>query len=98
MGRLPTKSTRTDTLFPTTRPFRALAGRPSVGRCVLETDKPGKVRLYRRGGFEVVAEQPMLGVTNWFMQRHPARTAPGSGPGRYPAPVRTLQDTQGDAP
>ena len=37
----------------------------------LETDKPENVRLYRRGGFEVVAEQPVLGVTNWFMQRHP---------------------------
>ena len=35
----------------------------------LETDKPDNVRLYRRGGFEVVAEQPVLGVTNWFMQR-----------------------------
>lgn len=35
----------------------------------LETDKPENVRLYRRGGFEVVAEEPILGVTNWFMQR-----------------------------
>lgn len=35
----------------------------------LETDKPENVRLYRRGGFEVVAEQRILGVTNWFMQR-----------------------------
>src|SRR5690606_34410529 len=35
----------------------------------LETDKPENVRLYRRGGFEVVAEQPVLGVTNWFMVR-----------------------------
>lgn len=39
----------------------------------LETDKPDNVRLYRRGGFEVVAEQPVLGVTNWFMQRQPTR-------------------------
>ena len=37
----------------------------------LETDKPENVRLYRRGGFEVVAEQQVLGVTNWFMQRQP---------------------------
>ena len=36
----------------------------------LETDKPENVRLYRRGGFEVVAERPVLGVTNWFMVRH----------------------------
>lgn len=35
----------------------------------LETDKPENVRLYRRGGFEVVAERQVLGVTNWFMQR-----------------------------
>jgi len=40
----------------------------SVG--YLETDKPENVRLYLRGGFEVVAEQPVLGVTNWFMVRH----------------------------
>jgi len=37
----------------------------------LETDKPENVRLYRRGGFEVVAEQSVLGVPNWFMLRHP---------------------------
>lgn len=36
----------------------------------LETDKPENVRLYRRGGFEVVAERQVLGVTNWFMLRH----------------------------
>lgn len=36
----------------------------------LETDKPENVRLYRRGGFEVIAEQPLLGVSNWFMVRH----------------------------
>lgn len=37
----------------------------------LETDKRRNVCLYRRGGFEVIAEQPVLGVTNWFMLRHP---------------------------
>lgn len=37
----------------------------------LETDKHMNVRLYRRGGFEVVAERPVLGVTNWFMLRPP---------------------------
>ena len=42
----------------------------------LETDKPENVRLYRRGGFEVVAEQPVLGVANWFMQRQPRRPRP----------------------
>lgn len=37
----------------------------------LETDKLDNVRLYERGGFEVVAEQQVLGVTNWFMLRQP---------------------------
>lgn len=37
----------------------------------LETDKPENVRLYRRGGFEVIAGEPVLGVDNWFMQRQP---------------------------
>lgn len=37
----------------------------------LETDKLMNVRLYRRSGFEVIAERPVLGVTNWFMLRDP---------------------------
>lgn len=37
----------------------------------LETDKDANVRLYRRGGFEVVVEQSVLGVDNWFMLRYP---------------------------
>lgn len=41
------------------------------GTGYLETDKPRNVQLYRRGGFEVIAEQPVLGVTNWFMVRPP---------------------------
>lgn len=43
--------------------------RQAVG--YLETDKDSNVRLYRRGGFEVIAERPVLGVPNWFMLRHP---------------------------
>lgn len=43
----------------------------------LETDKHTNVRLYRRGGFEVVAEQPVLGVPNWFMLRHPQLSTTG---------------------
>lgn len=39
----------------------------------LETDKPENVRLYRRGGFEVVATQSVLGVPNWFMLRQARR-------------------------
>ncbi len=42
----------------------------------LETDKPGNVRLYRRGGFEVVATCRVLGVANWFMLRRPVLLAP----------------------
>lgn len=37
----------------------------------LETDKEANVRLYRRGGFEVIAAQRVLGVHNWFMLRQP---------------------------
>lgn len=37
----------------------------------LETDKYANVRLYRRSGFEVIAERSVLGVTNWFMLRRP---------------------------
>ena len=37
----------------------------------LETDKEANVLLYRRGGFEVMAKQSVLGVSNWFMLRYP---------------------------
>ena len=39
----------------------------------LETDKPINVRFYQRFGFEVVGEQDVLDVPNWFMLRRPAR-------------------------
>ncbi|MGO8863540.1 MAG: GNAT family N-acetyltransferase [Acidimicrobiales bacterium] len=35
----------------------------------LETDSEAKVRLYKRFGFEVVQEQQVIGVPNWFMVR-----------------------------
>ena len=35
----------------------------------LETDKPINVRFYERFGFEVVGEEDVLGVPNWFMLR-----------------------------
>jgi predicted N-acetyltransferase YhbS len=35
----------------------------------LETDKPINVRFYERFGFEVVGEEEVLGVPNWFMLR-----------------------------
>jgi ribosomal protein S18 acetylase RimI-like enzyme len=37
----------------------------------LETDKPENVRFYERFGFQVVGEEPVLGVPNWFMRREP---------------------------
>ena len=38
----------------------------------LETDKPENVRFYERFGFEVIGEQPVIAVPNWFMRRPPA--------------------------
>ncbi len=35
----------------------------------LETDKAENVGFYERFGYEVVAEDPVLGVPNWFMRR-----------------------------
>jgi GNAT superfamily N-acetyltransferase len=35
----------------------------------LETDKPENVRFYERFGFEVIDEEPVIGVPNWFMRR-----------------------------
>ena len=37
----------------------------------LETDDAGNVDFYKRFGFEVVAEQTVLGIPNWFMLRQP---------------------------
>jgi len=37
----------------------------------LETDKPENVRFYQRYGFQVVGEQQVIGVPNWFMSRRP---------------------------
>jgi GNAT superfamily N-acetyltransferase len=36
----------------------------------LETDRPENVAFYARFGFEVVSEEPVLGVRNFFMRRH----------------------------
>jgi ribosomal protein S18 acetylase RimI-like enzyme len=35
----------------------------------LETDKPENVRFYERFGFEVVGEEGVIGVPNWYMAR-----------------------------
>jgi ribosomal protein S18 acetylase RimI-like enzyme len=39
----------------------------------LETDKEINLRFYEKFGFEVVGEEEVLGVPNWFMIRHPAQ-------------------------
>jgi ribosomal protein S18 acetylase RimI-like enzyme len=39
----------------------------------LETDKKINVRFYERFGFEVVGEEEVLGVPNWFMLRQPKK-------------------------
>jgi ribosomal protein S18 acetylase RimI-like enzyme len=37
----------------------------------LETDKAENVRFYGRFGFEVIGEEAVIGVPNWFMRRAP---------------------------
>ena len=39
----------------------------------LETDKPENVRFYERFGFEVVGEEEVIGVPNWYMLRRPEK-------------------------
>jgi ribosomal protein S18 acetylase RimI-like enzyme len=47
---------------------RRIDGHRSAG--YLETDKPGNVIFYKRFGFYVVDEHPVLGIMNWFMVRN----------------------------
>jgi ribosomal protein S18 acetylase RimI-like enzyme len=35
----------------------------------LETDKSINVRFYERFGFEIVGEEQVIGVPNWYMAR-----------------------------
>jgi len=44
----------------------------------LETDKQINVRFYERFGFEVVGEEEVLGVRNWFMTRRAENRVQGS--------------------
>jgi GNAT superfamily N-acetyltransferase len=41
----------------------------------LETDKPENVPFYDRFGFEVISEDDVIGVRNWFMRRPPPGAA-----------------------
>ena len=52
---------------------RRLDGAREVG--YLETDKPENVRFYERFGFEVIGEETVIGVPNWFMRREPRADA-----------------------
>ena len=49
----------------------------------LETDKPENVRFYERFGFEIVGEEEVIGVPNWYMARRPEarRGRQGAGEG-----------------
>ena len=40
----------------------------------LETDKPENVRFYERFGFEVIGEEEVLDVPNWYMLRRPGHS------------------------
>ena len=55
----------------------------------LETDKAINVRFYERFGFEVVGEQEVVGLPNWYMLR-PARGGNASS-----WKIRNLGDTPG---
>jgi catechol 2,3-dioxygenase-like lactoylglutathione lyase family enzyme/ribosomal protein S18 acetylase RimI-like enzyme len=45
----------------------------------LEIDKDVNVHIYERQGFEVVAEEMVLGVPNWYMMRTPESAARSRG-------------------
>ena len=44
----------------------------------LETEKPQNVALYSRFGYEVIEENELLGVPNWFMWREAGALAPAT--------------------
>jgi ribosomal protein S18 acetylase RimI-like enzyme len=44
-----------------------------VALSYLETDRSENVGFYQRFGFSVVAKAEVLGITNWFMSRLPAK-------------------------
>jgi ribosomal protein S18 acetylase RimI-like enzyme len=44
----------------------------------LETDKEINVRFYERFGFEVIGEEEVLGVRNWYMYRRARKRDQGS--------------------
>jgi ribosomal protein S18 acetylase RimI-like enzyme len=60
--------------------LRAFCDAMDRGRFVawLETDKRENVGFYERYGFVTAAEEPVLGVPNWFMLRRPAPERPAA--------------------
>jgi GNAT superfamily N-acetyltransferase len=42
----------------------------------LETDKAINVRFYQKLGYQIMADAPVLGTTNWFMKRVASRQSP----------------------
>lgn len=61
--------------------LRVFCAQMDAGRenAYLETDMRRNVGFFRRFGFEVIAEHPVLGATNWFMIRRPDSGADLSG-------------------
>jgi ribosomal protein S18 acetylase RimI-like enzyme len=56
---------------------RQLDAASAVG--YLETDRPQNVGFYERFGYQVVGDDTVLGVANWYMRRPPQLGAPGRG-------------------
>jgi GNAT superfamily N-acetyltransferase len=53
----------------------------------LETDKPENVIFYKRFGFDVIDEHPVLGIMNWFMVRN---AAPVTSVGSKSHPIKNM--------
>jgi catechol 2,3-dioxygenase-like lactoylglutathione lyase family enzyme len=58
----------------------------------LETDKPENVTFYEKFGFAVTSDEPVLGVTSWYMTRQPQlASARRNGNAGAPAVRRVLE-------
>jgi hypothetical protein len=42
---------------------------PADATSYLETDQTTNVRFYQRFGYQVVGQEPVLGITTWSMER-----------------------------
>ena len=59
----------------------------------LETDKAINVRFYQKFGYKIVAQLPVLGVSNWFMKRT-ANTAAGINTAASPPVQARVRETE----